>query len=171
MYAGLSSAFDRFGLGATGAQRDRDLYADFLDEAAMVLERPTLKESAKLFRVCAKGWGELSVALLPNRIPPFKEIRELMTRRRKLFVAKGGKAAAEIKQLNIRLESIRAEMEKAFPLTASEAVALREQIAESVLKVGEQERAAYESLQAAMADRQAQNARPAGSRRLARSSS
>ena len=154
MYTGQSSAFDRFGLGTVGAQRDRDLYADFLDEAALVLERPALKESAKLFRVCAKGWGELSVALLPNRIPPFKETRELLLRRRKLFVEKGGKALAETRKVNTRLEAIRAEMEKTFPLTANEAVALREQIAESVLKVGEQERAAYESLQAVMADKQ-----------------
>ncbi len=154
MYAGLMSAFDRFGLGTAGAQRDRELYADFLDEAALVLERPTLKESAKLFRVCAKGWGELSVALLPNRIPSFKETRALLLRRRKLFVEKGGKALAETRKLNTRLEAIRAEMEKTFPLTTSEAAALREQIAESVLKMGEQEKAAYQSLQAAMADKQ-----------------
>ncbi len=153
MYAGLSSAFDRFGLGAVGAQRDREFYADFLEEAAMILDRPTLKESANLFRVCAKGWGELGAVLLPNRIPPFKETRELLTRRRKLFVEKGGKALAETRKVNTRLEAIRAEMEKAFPLTTSQAAALREQIAESVLKVGEQEKAAYESLQAAMADK------------------
>lgn len=153
MYAGLSSAFDRFGLGTAGAQRDRELYADFLEEATTILDRPTLKESAKLFRVCAKGWGELSVALLPNLIPPFKETRELLLRRRKLFIEKGGKALAEIRKVNTRLEAIRAEMEKAFPLTTGEAAALREQIAGSVLKVGEQEKAAYESLQAAMADK------------------
>jgi hypothetical protein len=151
MYAGLSSAFDRFGLGAAGAQRDRDLYADFLEEAAMVLDRPALQESAKLFRVCAKGWGELGAVLLPNRIPPFKETRELLTRRRKLFIEKGGKALAETRKIDTRLEAIRAEMGKAFPLTTGEAAALREQIAGSVLKVGEQEKVAYESLQAAMA--------------------
>ncbi|MBI3241503.1 MAG: DUF4872 domain-containing protein [Chloroflexi bacterium] len=154
MYAGLMSAFDRFGLGTAGAQRDRDLYANFLDEAATVLERPALQESAKLFRVCAKGWGELGAALLSDTMTPFKETRELLTRRRKLFVEKGGKALAETRKVNTRLEAIRAEMEKAFPLTTGEAAALREQIAESVLKVGEQEKAAYESLQAAMADQQ-----------------
>ncbi|HKZ69577.1 MAG TPA: BtrH N-terminal domain-containing protein, partial [Anaerolineales bacterium] len=50
MYAGLTSAFDRFSLGAVSAHRDRELYADFLDEASVALERPALKGSAKLFR-------------------------------------------------------------------------------------------------------------------------
>ncbi len=154
MYAGLTSAFYRFGLGAVGAQGDRELYAGFLDEASVVLSRPELKESAELFRGCAKGWSKLGLALLPNRVPPFKETRELLTRRRKLFVEKGGKALAETRKVNTRLEAIRAEMEKTFPLTANEAAALREQIAERVLKVGEQEKAAYESLQAAMVDKQ-----------------
>ena len=144
MYAWLSSAFDRFGLGAVGARGDRESYADFLDEASAVLSRPDLKESAELFRACAKGWGELSMVLLPNNIPPLKETRELLTRRRKLFVAKGGQALAEIKQINSRLESIRAEMEQSFPLMVGEAIALREQIAENVSRVGEQEKAAYE---------------------------
>lgn len=153
MYAGLSSAFDRFGLGAAGAQRDRESYAAFLEEAATILDRPALQESARLFRVCAKGWGELGAVLLPNRIPPFKETRELLTRRRKLFVEKGGKALAETRKVNTRLGAIRAEIGKAFPLTTGEAAALREQIAGSVLKVGEQEKVAYESLQAAMADK------------------
>ncbi len=156
MYAGLSSAFDRFGLGgAVGAQRDRALYADFLDEASRVLERPALKQAAELFRACGQGWGELGVALLPGKIPPFKETRELLLRRRKLFVEKGGQALAEIKPINARLDSIRDALNKAFPLTAGEAAALREQVRESVLKVGELEKAAYESLQAAMAGTQA----------------
>jgi hypothetical protein len=155
MYAGLSSAFDRSGLGAVSAQRDRGLYADFLDEASAVLERPALKQSAERFRACALGWGELGAALLPNRIPPFRETRELLLRRRKLFVEKGGKALAEIKQINARLEAIRAEMEKGFPLTAGEAATLREQVRDGVLKVAELEKAASESLQAAMAGKQA----------------
>ena len=171
MYAGLSSAFDRFGLGTVRAQGDRELYADFLEEASAVLERPAVKGAAGQFRACAQGWSELGLTLLPNRLPPFKETRELLLRRRTRFVEKGGKALAEIKQINARLDAIRAEMEKAFPLTAGEAVALREQIRDGVLRVGELEKAAYESLQAAMADKQTQSVRPAGSRKPARSSS
>jgi hypothetical protein len=159
MYSGLTSAFDRFGLGAVSAQRDRELYADFLDEASLVLEQPALKQSAEQFRACAQGWGELGVALLPDHIRPFKETRQLLLRRRKLFVEKGGKALADIKRINARLDSIHGDVKKSFPLSASEAAALREQIRDCVLQVGELEKAAYESLQAAMADRQAKRKR------------
>ena len=153
MYAGLSSAFDRYSLGAVSAQRDRELYADFLDEALLVLERPALKQCAEHFRACALGWGELGLALLPNHIPPFKETRALLLRRRKPFVEKGGQALAEINKINARLDTIRDDMEKVFPLTAGEAARLREQVRDSVLKVGELEKAAYDSLQTAMADK------------------
>jgi hypothetical protein len=155
MYAGLSSAFDRSGLGAVSAQSDRELYAAFLEEASVVLELPALKKCAAHFRACAQGWGALGAVLLPDRVPPFKETRELLLRRRQLFVQKGGKALAEIKKINARLDSIRADMAKTFPLTAGEAAALRAQIRDSVLKVGELEKTAYETLQAAMVGKQA----------------
>ena len=150
MYAGLSSAFDRFGLGAGGAERDRDLYADFLDEAGLLLGRPALKQAADRFRASARSWRELGLALLPNKVAPFKETRQLLTRKRKLFVEKGGQALAEIQKANARLDEIRSEMKKNFPLTADESAALRELLRDQVLQVGELEKAAYQALQAAM---------------------
>ncbi len=152
MFAGLTSAYDRFSLGVVNAQIDRELFADFLIEAAEVLARPGLKQAAARFRTCAAGWRGLGPALLPDRVAPLKEARELLDRRRRLFVAKGGRALAEIKKIDARLESIRQQMGKAFPLSDSEAAELRQAIAEAVLKVGAQEKAACEALQAAMAD-------------------
>jgi hypothetical protein len=151
MYAGLQSAYSRFGLGTMAAESDRDLYAEFLEEAAAVLGRPALKQCAGTFRRAARGWGALSQALLPDRLRPFKQTRELIERRRKLFVEKGGASLPERQEVDRQLKAIRDSMESDFPLADAEAVAFREQLAEQVLKVGELERAAHAALQAAMA--------------------
>ena len=151
LYAGLTSAYDRFSLGTLGAGQDRLLYADFLEEAGEVLGRPALRPAAGAFRDSARGWQDLGLTLLPDSVPPLRETRELLERRRRLFVEQGGQAVPEIAALNHRLEAIRAEMDRAFPLTAGEAHAMREQIAAEVRKVGELEQRAYADLQAAMA--------------------
>lgn len=150
MVAGLTSAFERFGLGTLGAGDDRELYADFLEEAGEVLGRPALRAAAKPFRASASGWRDLGLALLPENITPLAETRELLERRRRLFTERGGGAAAEITAINDRLDALRSEMARLFPLTAAEVTRLREQIAARVLKVGQLERAAYATLQAAL---------------------
>ena len=166
MYAGLASAFSLFELGAVNARSDHGLYADFLEEAALVLERPALREAAGHFRAGGEAWGRLAETLLPGSVAPFKETRELLLRRRQAFVERGGESLAERQAIDERLAAIRAEMQVAFPLTASESAALRERIREQVLKTGELERTAHDSLQAVMAGKpggQAANAaqRPA----------
>lgn len=153
MYAGLMSAFDRFGLGTNGAQRDHELYAEFLGEASVLLDRPALKDAVAPYRKAARGWGDLGRALLPDEIAPFGETRELLVQRRKLFVEKGGKALPEIQKINKRLEAIRGKMVKDFPLTQSEAVAMREKLCKEVMRIADLERTAYETLQNAMSDK------------------
>lgn len=152
MYAGLVSAFDRFGLGAS-RHGERDLYADFLDEASAILNRPALKEAAKKYRACAKAWGELSNALLPDDIAPFQKTRELILQHRALFVEQGSASVAARQKINARLEKIRADMDKHFPLDDAGASALRENIAAQVLHLRDVEREAYEVLLGAMETR------------------
>ncbi len=151
LYAGLTSAFDRFGLGAYGAERDRGLYADFLEEASAILERPAVRDAADPYRAAARGWREVGLALLPDDVAPLRQAREQLVRRRQLFVEQGGQAQAEIAALNQQLDTLRADLAREFPLSAPEVAALRERIAATVLKAGDLERAAYEILQAAMA--------------------
>lgn len=152
MYAGLQSAYYRFDLGALTAETDRDLYASFLEEAAQILNRPALKQAAAPFRAAARGWGELGLVLLPDRIKLFKHTRELLQRRRRLFVEKGQTTLKDRQKISAELDAIREAMKTDFPLSDGEAAAFREQLAAQVLNVGELERAAHATLQAAMAN-------------------
>ena len=54
----------------------RDLYADFLDEAAPMLG-PESGEAAAGFRAAAAAWQEVAEAALPDDVPDYARLREL----------------------------------------------------------------------------------------------
>ncbi|MEM7133249.1 MAG: BtrH N-terminal domain-containing protein [Chloroflexota bacterium] len=149
-YAGLTSAFDH--MGATGILGDGDrlLYADFLDEAQILLEKPALSKAAKCFRSSAEAWQELGRTLLPAEIPLLGKSRELLTQKRQLFFDKGGDALTQINQINERLGTIRQTMDNDFPLTEDEVSELQQQIATAVQHVHDVELEGVDALKAAM---------------------
>ncbi len=153
MLAGLTSAFNfafLFGKGS-GQDAERGLYADFLEEAALLLALPALNEAAVQFRAAAAAWQQLPAYLLPDDIPPFAETRALMWRKHLLFLEQGGAALEEIQAINARLEEIRDSMASAFPLTQAETIAFRERLAGQILAVHDAEETAVQALQDAVA--------------------
>ena len=85
-YAAMTSIYHDvvlFGKGLNG-RADRDLYADFLDEAATLLGKSELTAVAEQFRTSAEAWGKLAEMVLPEDIAPFKETRETMLRQHQL---------------------------------------------------------------------------------------
>lgn len=153
MYAGLTSAYNfafLFGKG-TSQDAERDLYADFLDEAAVLLDLPALNDAAEKFRSAADTWRQLPSFLLPDSIQPFAESRELMLRKHILFLDQGGSALEEIETIHSRLADIRESMKGDFPLTQAEVEAFRERLAGQILAINDAEATAVEVLQAAIA--------------------
>jgi hypothetical protein len=153
MYAGLTSAYNfafLFGKG-TGQDAERGMYADFLQEAALLLDLPDLNEAAAQFRAAAAAWHLLPGYLLPDDIQPFAESRELMLRKHTLFLERGGAALEEIQAINNRLDEIREAMTSDFPLTQEEVVAFRERLAGHILAIHDAEATAVQTLQDAIA--------------------
>ncbi len=152
MYAGLTSAYSFALLFGQGLHHDadRNLYADFLDEAAVILNRPALSEAAVQFRAAAAAWQILGGALLPDDVAPFAEARGLLDRKHDLFIRQGAAGLDEIQQINGRLAAIRAAMESDFPLEVARVVELRENIAAQVLAVRDVEATAVSQLRQAM---------------------
>jgi hypothetical protein len=129
---------------------ERGLYADFLDEAALILERPQLGEVAEQFRAAAGEWRGLATAMLPDEVPLFGETRRLHDRRNEAFVAQGDGAGEEIERINARLEAIAREVGEAFPLSEAQAAEMRQGLAERIERIRDVEREAVEALQKAM---------------------
>ena len=149
MFAGLASAFERIELFGTGGASSRPLFGDFLDEASLLLGKPALRESASQIRALAPLWTALGKALLPDELPLFKETRQLMLKKRDLFWEKGDGATNEIKKIHVRLKAIRKIMEKDFPLSDVEALALKQNLREHILRIHDAEKEAITKLEKA----------------------
>ena len=150
MVSGLTWAFTDIATFGWDDAADRGLYAGFLDEARLVLNRPALDEAAQHFRQSAEAWKGLSLALLPDDVPAFKETRELIVRRRRLFREQGGAAREQMQAIDARLKKIRQEVGEQFPLTDAQVLAFRENLAEHIRVILDIETQAVALLQAAM---------------------
>lgn len=150
LYAGLTCAFWDINIFGKDGRAERDVYADFLDEAAVILRKPALTDVARQFRASGAVWDDLSRALLPDWSPLLVEARELMLRQHRLFLDAGGASLAERQAIRERLRAIRRGMDDDFPLTAGEVVRLQEGIAEQVLRIHDIEAAAVADLREAM---------------------
>ncbi|MDE0070028.1 MAG: DUF4872 domain-containing protein [Caldilineaceae bacterium] len=150
MYAGLESVFsDTHTFGKEGFA-ERDMYADFLDEAADILQKPALREAGEHFRVSARAWEELGLILLPDEVPVWAEARGLMLTNQHLFLEEGGEKLERGRANCARLIEIRRETETDFPLSDEEVVAFRERIAEQVLRIRDTEAPAVATMKEAM---------------------
>jgi hypothetical protein len=134
-----------------GNHAERGMYADFLNEAAVILEKPALNEAADLFRESEVEWGSLCEVLLPSNITLMKETSELLTRKQIAFREQGADALPEIKAITARLEELRKEATRHFPLTESEIITFFESLSRQVLGIQLVEHEAVLCLQAAMA--------------------
>ncbi|MBZ0292032.1 MAG: BtrH N-terminal domain-containing protein [Anaerolineae bacterium] len=143
-------AFDWICTWGLGSGAERDVYADFLDEAAQILGKPGLTHIADQFRQSAAQWCELANAMLPDSVPLFAETRQLKLRKHDLFIQQGPDALDEIRQINSRLREIIASVEADFPLSDQSVIELRATLAEHVLKIHDLEYEAVMTLQGEM---------------------
>jgi hypothetical protein len=133
-----------------GNSAERGMYADFLDEASQLLDKPDLKTVSVLYRESEKLWDELAEMLLPEDVPLFKETKDLLDRRRSLYIEHGAQSTDERIAINHRLRTIQQIVTEDFPMDDSQVTAFREGLAEQVLKIHDKEREAVECLQDVM---------------------
>ena len=129
---------------------ERDVYADFLDEAAGALEAEALNDVADLYRESAAAWERLLDSSLPMDAPMLGEARELIDCKTNLFIESGAEKLDEISACCQRLEALKTEAESDFPLGEAEIADLRASIRDRVLAVRDAEEAAVVALAAAI---------------------
>jgi hypothetical protein len=151
LYAGLTSTFHCIETWGTGGCAARGQYAQFLDEAALILQKLALNEVANQFRISGEAWRAFANALLPDNVPLLAEARTLTLKRHDLFATQGAAALDEMQAINRRLEAIKAEVKKEFPLDEKETADLLERLRAHVLKLHDLELPAVTALEAAIA--------------------
>lgn len=114
----LTSAWHSINREGAQGNAARGQYADFLDEAAVILENPNLQASANAFRNSAVAWERFSTALLPDDIPPLADVRALLERIYRLFLEGGSETTAERVALKAEISERIDALDDDFPLDA-----------------------------------------------------
>jgi len=152
MIAGLTTAFFATTQNGESEGGERDTYADFLEEASLILKKPGLVEAAGHFRRAAQAWKELGCALLPDEVPSFGKIRRLMLERNILFHEQGGGALQEIRRINDQIKALKTDIAADFPLKEGQLADFMENLRGKVLQVHDIEQEAVRMLQAGIVD-------------------
>jgi hypothetical protein len=148
---GMTGIYPWVRLWGAGDGAERGMYADFLEEAAIVLSKPGLSEAGELFRYSQKLWCKLSDAALPDGVPLLKQTRELLQLRHDSFIGQGQAAAEEIARIDHALKDLREHATQEFPLKDGEIVDLLAGLSMLVRKIHDIESQAVEQMQAALA--------------------
>lgn len=147
MYSGLVWFLTDLLMFCRAEGADRPLYATFLEEASLVLNKPALQQAAQHFRRSGQAWETFRQAILPDEIPAFRETRELMLQRQQLFREQGSRAREPIQAINARLAEIRATMAADFPLNPAQVIDFRRNLSERILAIHDIEKDAIDLLQ------------------------
>ena len=146
LYYALRDLFDSIETAGTGGGLYRNLYADFLDEAAALCSRPALAALAEEYRHLARGWTELAQSALPDKIKPFKETRQLLVKKRDLFESKGAKADRQLAEIREKLQILGKNTRENFPLDHAESRDLLESLRERIIALHRTESAVAQQL-------------------------
>ena len=151
LYAGLRDMFTRtstFGQIQGGA--DRRPYADFLREAASMLNKPALNQVADQFLHSADEWEKLTSIGLSDDVPLLAEARSLLSQKSSILRAGGSDTGETLTNLNNRLKEIRDTCDTDFPMSQEEVEGLRGQLAAQVQVIHDVEFEAIAVLKDAM---------------------
>jgi hypothetical protein len=112
----LLSAYEEIEPVGSDGGHLRGLYADFLDEAAALLDEPRLAEAATAYRALAERWQALAELLLPADVPEFATLREELAAVHESVIGRGDAGAEEAAAAAGRLWALRAELDAAPPV-------------------------------------------------------
>jgi Butirosin biosynthesis protein H, N-terminal/Domain of unknown function (DUF4872) len=127
----------------------RLLYAEFLGEAAGLLEAPVLQTAAAAYREAAARWHRVAEVALPADREPFAEARRL-TDRLQAEVEQGDAGRRDVAATAARLWALRDRWRPRFPGDDADVEALLADLAAAVGAAGDAEEAALAALAGAL---------------------
>jgi HPt (histidine-containing phosphotransfer) domain-containing protein len=125
----------------------RDMYADFLEEAASLLDAPTIAEAAGPWRAAAQAWHAVASAAQPASIPELQRLRDLTVQIRESVADPSSVDPAEARQAADELWQLRSALDKELPLDQPAVQQLFEGLGEALADVYDRETVAHAKLQ------------------------
>ena len=150
LFGACHSVYENLEPVGWGGGNLRQLYADFLDEAAGLLDAPALSKAAAAYREAATRWHEVAEVAVPAGREPFAEARRLTVRLQEL-VERGDAAKAEAAATAAPLWALRDRWRLQFPGGDQEVEALLPDLAAAVAAAADAEEAALAALAGALA--------------------
>jgi len=139
------------GVGAWGGHL-RDLYADGLEEAAVILDRPALREAAGSWRASADLWQELADAAVPSGIEGAADAVDLAEELHDA-VMRGEPGRAQARAAATALWEIRGRYTEEWPLDEAETDALLTDLGRRLAAIHAAEQTALDATRRAIGGR------------------
>jgi Butirosin biosynthesis protein H, N-terminal/Domain of unknown function (DUF4872) len=136
-------------VGMTGGNL-RGLFADSLDEAADLLQRPRLRDLSPTWRVIAAQWHDLAETALPADHPLFGRMRELTATIQESITAEGDAGSDAAKVAAEELWRLRAEADTSSPFDTTDSKALFAALGARIARLYDAERDAVDRLSVAL---------------------
>jgi hypothetical protein len=129
LFSALCRLHDCIEVEYSAAGGMRPLYADFLVEAAALLDAPAVAEAADRFRASGERWAAIANHALAPTVPQLARYHDLNAERADLRRTKGWLAAAEIAALVEEAAALSRSFAEDDPIPASQRPALFEHLA------------------------------------------
>jgi hypothetical protein len=120
LYGALVAIFEGVELFSTGGGGMRTLYAEFLKEAAVILDHPHLLEAASYYEELGHRWTAFAQAALPESIEPLRAARSLLQIKHDLLMRKGGEGVKELLPTQQKLDVLAEQYNGQLSLTDQE---------------------------------------------------
>ena len=105
-FAGVRRLHDCLEVEYTGPSATRPLYADFLTEAATVVDEPAYVEAANLFRRSGEVWSSIAATALPAEVPALSAYDAMVEERLGLLLDGGAAKAGELRAVAAQVDAL-----------------------------------------------------------------
>jgi len=148
LFGALMQSFIYIETGGTGGSAFRPMYARFLDEASVILDKPELKDIARMMRESAGIWSQIAAGLLPDSYPALKRYRELILEKNRLFEEQAPGALDAMRKMDKQFDQLmpKAEEDLRKPVT------FLNEVQQLILKCHQIETRAFQELNAVVAN-------------------
>ncbi len=139
LFPTLCTLYESIKLNGTGGFALRKIYADFLHEAAGVLNNPALNAIAGQYLQLSNHWASLAENALPSKIPAFDRVKNLLTKKYQAYQKHD--TDSYVKMIT-DLSALGKKINANFPLNSYETYQLFERLSSQVKLISELEMSA-----------------------------
>ena len=128
----------------------RGLYADFLTEAAEIVQNPALLEIADQYWAIEKLWLALGESALPEGVPIFSQVKALEKQKLSVLMEKGGQGLEEYSIFKSQISELQQGFNERFPMPDDAVNDLMSDLQKQLMAIYEMESGANRALNQAI---------------------